>query len=279
MFLSLGERMLFKLDYFLLFLACFVLSACTSLYERQAPAPVFGGVNDGSSNDPYFRGQSYPQYPATRTPPPTPPVIQTKPIEKIDRTPELIEIKPEIPSVSSNYGRYEPGDFSEDKVDQPLIDETESTSAAEAQAGQPNSTDINEANMPQIADQTSPAMPEASAAFQPLNTLPQQTPAVGALLLAANENSQAGNLDSAASSIERAIRIEPRNSALYYKLAVIRLDQSKPRLAEDLAKKAALLAVNDNTLKKHSWLLIAKAREQQSNFTGAKKAISEAAKY
>ncbi|MGZ8192947.1 MAG: tetratricopeptide repeat protein, partial [Methylobacter sp.] len=99
------------------------------------------------------------------------------------------------------------------------------------------------------------------------------------LVSAANQNTQAGNLESAVSSIERAIRIEPRNATLYYKLAVLRLKQSKPRLAEDLAKKSALLAAGDTTLKKHSWLLIAKTREIQKDFKGANEARAKAARF
>jgi cytochrome c-type biogenesis protein CcmH/NrfG len=96
------------------------------------------------------------------------------------------------------------------------------------------------------------------------------------LVSAADQNSQAGDIDTAAASIERAIRIEPRNATLFYKLALIKLKQSKPRLAEDLAKKSALLASTDNTLKKHCWLLIAHAREVQQDFTGAKEAREKA---
>lgn len=121
--------------------------------------------------------------------------------------------------------------------------------------------------------------PKEPEELKPLDTFAPQSPAVGSLVMAANEESQGGNLDSAVSSIERAIRIEPRNATLYYKLALLRLQQSKPRLAEDIARKAALLAVNDTNLKKHSWLLVAKAREQQSNPEGAKKAKAEADKY
>jgi tetratricopeptide (TPR) repeat protein len=98
------------------------------------------------------------------------------------------------------------------------------------------------------------------------------SPAVSALVLAANQNSRSGDLELAASSLERAIRIEPRNANLFYKLALLRLKQEKPRLAEDLAKKSALLAANDNKLKKHCWLLIAHIRETQQNFAGAKEA-------
>jgi hypothetical protein len=117
-----------------------------------------------------------------------------------------------------------------------------------------------------------PPTPSELTPFQPIEATVPLSPVVGALVSAANQNSKAGDLDSAAASIERAIRIEPRNATLFYKLAVLRLQQSKPRLAEDLAKKSALLASTNNTLKKHCWLLIAHAREIQQDFAGAKEA-------
>jgi predicted Zn-dependent protease len=115
--------------------------------------------------------------------------------------------------------------------------------------------------------------------FIPLETFAPLSPVVSNLVVAANKNSAKGEIDSATTTIERAIRIEPRNATLFYKLAVLRLKQSKPRLAEDLAKKSALLASNDTALKKHSWLLIAKAREMQKNLQGAKEAKAKADKF
>jgi tetratricopeptide (TPR) repeat protein len=119
---------------------------------------------------------------------------------------------------------------------------------------------------------SSPPPPPELAAFEPMEATAPLSPAVSALVLAANQNSRSGDLELAASSLERAIRIEPRNANLFYKLALLRLKQEKPRLAEDLAKKSALLAANDNKLKKHCWLLIAHIRETQQNFAGAKEA-------
>ncbi len=98
------------------------------------------------------------------------------------------------------------------------------------------------------------------------------SPAVLALVSEAEKNSKAGNLESAVVTIERALRIDSRNPTLTYKLAELRLKQSKPRLAEDLAKKAALLSGKDKSLKRKSWLLISEARRQQKNFYGAKEA-------
>jgi predicted Zn-dependent protease len=117
---------------------------------------------------------------------------------------------------------------------------------------------------------------QGSASIENKSDLPAQkkrlSPAVIALVTEADKNSRAGDLESAAVTIERALRIDPRNPTLTYKLALIRLKQSKPRLAEDLAKKSALLAANDRDLKRQSWYLISEARRQQRNFHGAKEA-------
>ena len=110
---------------------------------------------------------------------------------------------------------------------------------------------------------------------------PQQSvhlsPVVVALISDADQNASSGNLDSAVATLERGLRIEPRNATLIYKLAEVRLKQSKPRLAEDLAKKSALLAGSDRMLKKRSWLLVAQARKMQGNAAGAKEAEFRAA--
>ena len=98
------------------------------------------------------------------------------------------------------------------------------------------------------------------------------SPAVLALVSEAETSSRSGDLESAVVTLERALRIDSRNPTLTYKLAALRLKQSKPRLAEDLAKKAALLSADDKALKKKSWLLISEARRQQKNYHGAKEA-------
>jgi len=98
------------------------------------------------------------------------------------------------------------------------------------------------------------------------------SPAVLALISEADNRTQAGDLESAVATLERALRISPRDPSLTYKLAKLRLKQSKPRLAEDLAKKAAFLATDNRRLKKQSWQLISEARRLQRNFQGAKQA-------
>jgi hypothetical protein len=136
---------------------------------------------------------------------------------------------------------------------------------------------IDNVNGPVVVEQQQevPAAPVIPP-FQPLETFASLSPAISALASSANQKSQSGNVEAASTIIERAIRIEPRNATLYYKLALLKLKSSKPREAEDLAKKAALLASNDIAIKKHSWLLIAKSREVQGNIDGANEARTKA---
>jgi hypothetical protein len=249
-----------------------MLSACADFYGAQPPAPVFGGQSGDMPQDyPYPPEQGNPEQGLQKPPE----VLETKPLEGMGKAPEMVEIKPlppptgmeTVPEQPANP--TEPSDpFAPGQSPENQMPETDPP------ADQPTPVEPAKPVAPPV-----PEAPKEPEALVPLEEFAPQTPAVGSLVMAANENSQSGNLDSAVSSIERAIRIEPRNATLYYKLAVLRLKQSKPRLAEDLARKAALLAVNDGTLKKHSWLLIANARELQNNIPGANKAKSEAAKY
>lgn len=194
---------------------------------------------------PVFGGQPTPEQSTSRIPEesrPPQPVVKTKPLKDFS----AIKMEPLLPS--------EPA---------PIESLPQSTEPP------PESISL------EPMEPSPPPRPELNP-FEPIEPTVALSPVVTALVSAANQNTQSGDIESAAASIERAIRIEPRNATLFYKLALLRLKQSKPRLAEDLAKKSALLAVNDNTLKKHCWLLIAHARELQQNFPGAKEAKMKA---
>ncbi|MGD0961208.1 MAG: tetratricopeptide repeat protein [Methylomonas sp.] len=121
-----------------------------------------------------------------------------------------------------------------------------------------------------------PAPPALNIVTEDAAAPPGTPPAVLALLTEADRSRSSGNLDNAVVVTERALRIDPRNPTLTYKLAQLRLQQSKPQLAEELAGKAALLAGHNHDLKRKSWLLIAEARQRQHNFIAAKEAVSKA---
>ncbi len=66
-----------------------------------------------------------------------------------------------------------------------------------------------------------------------------------------------GNYNDAVGSLERAIRIQPKNPELWHVLAEVRLRQRQPGLAEDLAKKSNLLAKSNAALIRSNWAIIA----------------------
>lgn len=124
-----------------------------------------------------------------------------------------------------------------------------------------------------------PAVPrpaEPPPAEQPAAEAPAVPPAVVALQEDAALSVQDGNLDNAASSLERAIRIQPKNAELWHDLAEVRLKQEQPVLAEDLAKKSNTLAQGNTALIRANWAVIAEARRLQGDDRGAAEAAAKA---
>ena len=103
-----------------------------------------------------------------------------------------------------------------------------------------------------------------------------ESPAVLALMKEADASSASGRLDNAAATLERAIRIQPRNAQLWHKLAGVRLQQHQPGLAEDLAKKSNILAKDNKSLIHKNWSIIADARRQKGDHQGASEADAKA---
>jgi len=77
---------------------------------------------------------------------------------------------------------------------------------------------------------------------------PSTNNATLALLDNALRHTESGNLEAAAATLERALRIEPRNPQLWYRLALIRLDQGQHKLAANLAAKSSSFAANNAVL-------------------------------
>lgn len=106
--------------------------------------------------------------------------------------------------------------------------------------------------------------------------VPLHSKAVDALLKTAREQERNQDLNGAVGTIERALRIEPRNGHLWYRLANLRYSQGQHGLASDLASKSLALAGADVALKRESWQLIAKAKRASGDTDGAKVAERKA---
>ncbi len=105
---------------------------------------------------------------------------------------------------------------------------------------------------------------------------PSQNMAVVALLDQAHTQSSAGQWDSASASLERALRIEPRNPALWQELARVRLNQGQYRQAENLAAKSNALAGDNRRLRAENWRITGQARSQLGDLQGAQAAFERA---
>lgn len=97
-----------------------------------------------------------------------------------------------------------------------------------------------------------------------------------ALLTSARQQAGSGDLGSASASLERALRIAPREPQVLYRLAQIRLEQGDAAQAEQLAQRGLSYASGRPTLQAGLWELVAKARERQGNATGAAEARQRA---
>ncbi len=139
---------------------------------------------------------------------------------------------------------------------------------------------------------TAPALPPASqdippatpglpptppAVAQPPRHLADgsRVPAVQSLLQTAQQQIAAGSLPAAAASLERAQRLAPQSWLVYARLADVRLRQSRPAEAEQMARKALGFAPS-TAAQAQSWRLIARARQQQGNAGGAQAAQERA---
>ncbi|HYQ71627.1 MAG TPA: tetratricopeptide repeat protein [Gammaproteobacteria bacterium] len=117
-----------------------------------------------------------------------------------------------------------------------------------------------------------PVTPDSRQAQPARPAAVTSSPAVVALLGQAENQANSGDLGSAAASLERAIRIEPRNPLLWYHLATVRLAQQEAAQAEQLATKSNALAAGNRLQQSRNWRLIARSRQALGDASGARAA-------
>jgi len=123
-----------------------------------------------------------------------------------------------------------------------------------------------------------PVPPGPPAAAEPPPIARSENLAVAGLMESARVDAAAGKLSTAAASIERALRIEPRNPRLWQELARVRLQQGQLVQAENVAARSNSFAGSDSALRAENWRLIAQARETRGDAEGAREARESAEK-
>lgn len=142
---------------------------------------------------------------------------------------------------------------------------------------------------PPVIERDAPPAPEAETypRYEPAPppvSVPEREPAppssaVIALVDRADRQYQAQDLDAAAASLERALRIEPRNPRIWQRLAAVRFDQGQFDQAIQMAAKSNSLAGGSRSLQAQNWQLIAAARRAKGDLAGARSADQKARQF
>ncbi|OOG20625.1 hypothetical protein B1C78_17190 [Thioalkalivibrio denitrificans] len=111
---------------------------------------------------------------------------------------------------------------------------------------------------------------------EPEGTRTNGSDAVLALMGEADRQLVSGDPDAAATTLERALRIDARDARLWQRLAVVRLEQGEPQQAEAMAVRSNGLARGDREMMARNWRIIAEARRMAGNEAGAREADTRA---
>lgn len=98
--------------------------------------------------------------------------------------------------------------------------------------------------------------------------------AVVALLDRAQHDTVTGRPEAAGATLERALRIEPRNARLWHELAQLRLAQGQYAQSIALAQKSNSFAATQRRLQAMNWRVIAQSRIAQGNAAEGQKALA-----
>jgi len=128
------------------------------------------------------------------------------------------------------------------------------------------------ATPPGTSPESKPEQPPVVPATPPR----QENIAIAGLMDSARAEAAAGNLPGAAASLERALRIEPRNPRLWHELARVRLKQGQHAQAESVAARSNSWAGDDKALRAENWRLIAESRQARGDTDGAQAALEQA---
>jgi tetratricopeptide (TPR) repeat protein len=134
------------------------------------------------------------------------------------------------------------------------------------------------------------ARPPGDAGGAPQQPPPGGAPAAGpreqhyefgaatrALAAQATTQESSGDLEAAAATLERAVRIEPRNPLVWIELARLRLLMQSPREADGLARRALSLSTDDPRASASALRVLAQALKAQGRNDEAREAEQKAA--
>lgn len=118
--------------------------------------------------------------------------------------------------------------------------------------------------------------PAAAPAVAETPLSPGLPPAADGLARQAEQQRQQGDYAGAAASLERSLRIAPREAYLWNRLARVRMEQGLASQAGQLAARSNDLAGNQGNIKQDNWRIIAESRRRAGDMAGASEAEQRA---
>jgi len=141
-------------------------------------------------------------------------------------------------------------------------------------------TDSTAATAPTGTTDSKTEPPSSAAPAEALPIAPTRSytlnAASTALVAQAHAQLASRNFINAASTIERALRIEPNNPLLWLEYAQVRLNEQSFFQAESLARKALMLGNGDPRTQSAAWRLIATSLRAQNKSNEAQQADAKA---
>ena len=125
------------------------------------------------------------------------------------------------------------------------------------------------ATEPVIEAPTPPPLPKERPKVAPATL----SPASQALVTQAQAQRKRGDLPGATVSLERALRIEPRNPLLWIEMARLRMDQRNYPQAESMARKALSMSIGDDRTQSQAWTVVADSLRARGRNVEAQEAL------
>ncbi len=106
-----------------------------------------------------------------------------------------------------------------------------------------------------------------------------QNPATIALISTAHEQARSGSLRSAQSSLERALRIAPKDPEVYLSLGEVHRQLGEYIQAEQMVLKGIAVAAGQSRKLRSLWSALAKIRSEAGDSAGANQAFQKSQSY
>ncbi len=247
------------------------LSACAVSYREGPPAPVVRVAPKADA--PAQTAESKPvarPAPAQKT---AKPVEQGTKVYAYNDPAQVPDPPPQAAPATSGESAAQPTNTTQATDNQRS---TPTEQPAEQQVAKADTKQQLPATAQPPAQPKPPPPPVASKLPESTFAAPTLPAAAETLTSQAERQRQAGDHAGAAASLERSLRIAPREPYLWNRLARVRMEQGQSVQAGNLAARSNDLAGQNPDVNKDNWRIIAEAKRRAGDVAGASEAEQRA---